>query len=54
MFTMIGLDHIALTVRDQQRSLAWYQLVLGMERQHEEAQGPDDPVFVCADNACVI
>jgi catechol 2,3-dioxygenase len=53
MFQISGLDHIALTVRDQKRSLEWYQRVLGMERQHEEAQGAEDPVFVCAGNACL-
>lgn len=53
MFHMIGLDHVALTVKDQKRSLQWYQQVLGMERQHEEAQGAGDPIFVCAGNACL-
>lgn len=53
MFQMISLDHIALTVRDQERSLAWYQQVLGMERRYEEAAGADDPVFACAGNACL-
>ena len=46
MFQMAGLDHIALTVRDQNISLEWYQRVLGMERRYEEAKGADDPVFV--------
>ena len=53
MFQMAGLDHIALTVRDQHISLEWYQRVLGMERRYEEANGADDPVFVCAGNACL-
>lgn len=53
MFQIIGLDHIALTVRDQERSLAWYQRVLGFERRYEEANGADDPVFVCAGNSCL-
>lgn len=53
MFHIAGLDHVALTVRDQRRSLEWYQRVLGMERQYEEARRTDDPVFVCAGNACL-
>ncbi len=53
MFHITGLDHIALTVRDQNISLEWYQRVLGMERRYEEANGADDPVFVCAGNACL-
>ena len=53
MFHLAGLDHVALTVSDQKRSLEWYQRVLGMERRYEEATGADDPVFVCAGNACL-
>lgn len=53
MFQIMSLDHIALTVSDQKRSLAWYQQVLGMERRHEEATGADDPAFACAGNACL-
>lgn len=53
MFQIMSLDHIALTVRDQERSLVWYQQVLGMEQRHEEATGADDPIFACAGNACL-
>lgn len=42
MFHLAGLDHVALTVRDQKRSLEWYQRVLGMERRYEEAKGSYD------------
>jgi catechol 2,3-dioxygenase-like lactoylglutathione lyase family enzyme len=30
-----GLDHIALAVRDVEKSVKWYREVLGLERQHE-------------------
>jgi catechol 2,3-dioxygenase-like lactoylglutathione lyase family enzyme len=53
MFQISSLDHIALTVSDQARSLEWYRRVLGMEQQHAEAKGVGDPVFVCAGNACL-
>ncbi len=45
MFTLDGMDHVALTVRDVARSAAWYQEVLGLERAHEDVWG-DIPVFV--------
>jgi catechol 2,3-dioxygenase-like lactoylglutathione lyase family enzyme len=37
-FTVDRLDHVVITVADVERSAAWYQRVLGMER---EAFGPD-------------
>ncbi len=43
----------ALTVKNQQQSLDWYQRVFGMERRYEEANGAVGPVFVCAGNACL-
>jgi catechol 2,3-dioxygenase-like lactoylglutathione lyase family enzyme len=39
MFRIEGIDHVALTVRDGRRSVAWYQNVLGLERRYEEAWG---------------
>jgi catechol 2,3-dioxygenase-like lactoylglutathione lyase family enzyme len=54
MFQIIGLDHIALPVRDQERSLEWYQRILGMERRYQEVwSGPQDPVMACAGNTCL-
>ena len=32
MFTLEGIDHVALAVRDVERSAAWYIDVLGFER----------------------
>ena len=34
-----GIDHVALTVRDIGRSIAWYQDVLGLERRYEAIWG---------------
>ncbi|MBA3650677.1 MAG: VOC family protein [Chthoniobacterales bacterium] len=31
-----GLDHIAISVRDVERSVQWYLDVLGLERQHAD------------------
>jgi|SRR5215467_13966672 len=54
MFHSTGLDHIALTVRERERSLEWYQRVLGMERRYQEAwNGPHDPLMVCAEDTCL-
>src|SRR5690242_19804025 len=39
MFKMQGLDHIAITVSDLERSVKWYQEVLGMERQYADVWG---------------
>ncbi len=40
-----ALDHIALTVSDLARSVAWYQSALGLQRVHAEVWG-DVPVFM--------
>lgn len=45
MFTIQGIDHVALAVRDVRRSAAWYQEVLGLERLYEDAWG-DVPAVV--------
>ena len=47
MLRVEGLDHVALTVRDIARSVAWYQDVLGLERRYEEVWG-DFPAVVGA------
>jgi catechol 2,3-dioxygenase-like lactoylglutathione lyase family enzyme len=46
------IDHVAITVGDVGRSLAWYRDVLGLERRHEEDWG-DVPTMVCAGETCV-
>lgn len=46
------IDHVAITVSDLARSLAWYRGVLGLERRHEEDWG-DVPTMVCAGETCV-
>jgi catechol 2,3-dioxygenase-like lactoylglutathione lyase family enzyme len=39
MFSVEGIDHIALTVRDVDCSVAWYRDVLGLERRYQDAWG---------------
>jgi len=36
MFQVEGIDHVAIAVRDLERSVAWYQEVLGLERRHAQ------------------
>ncbi len=45
MFELEGLDHIALAVRDVQRSAKWYVDVLGFERRYP-GMWEGVPVFV--------
>lgn len=40
-----GIDHVALAVRDVERSVQWYVHILGLERQHE-GMWNGSPVFV--------
>jgi len=47
MFVLRRIDHVALTVRDVERSIAWYRDVFGLERRHEEIWG-DYPVMMFA------
>ncbi|MEY2527597.1 MAG: hypothetical protein QOE73_2368 [Verrucomicrobiota bacterium] len=35
MFEHEGIDHVALSVRDIERSVQWYMEVLGFEKRHE-------------------
>jgi len=46
------IDHVAITVSDLARSLAWYSDVLGLERRFEDEWG-DVPTMVCAGETCV-
>lgn len=39
MFRLEGIDHVALLVRDVERSVQWYQDVLGLERLYQEVWG---------------
>ena len=38
-FTLDGIDHVALAVRDVELSARWYCDVLGLERRYQEAWG---------------
>lgn len=44
-FELERLDHVALTVTDVDRSIAWYRDVLGLEHVHEEEWGRQ-PAFL--------
>jgi catechol 2,3-dioxygenase-like lactoylglutathione lyase family enzyme len=35
MFELEGIDHVALSVRDVERSAQWYIEILGFERRHQ-------------------
>lgn len=39
MFQVQCLDHVALLVRDVERSAHWYQDVLGLDRQYQDVWG---------------
>jgi catechol 2,3-dioxygenase len=53
-FRSNGLDHVALVVADMQRSIAWYEDVLAMERRFADVwNGQGDPVVLCNGDACV-
>jgi catechol 2,3-dioxygenase-like lactoylglutathione lyase family enzyme len=52
MFVLEGIDHIALAVKDVDRSVAWYKEVLGLKRRHEEAWG-NYPAMVGIGKTCV-
>ncbi|HJZ89301.1 MAG TPA: VOC family protein [Gemmataceae bacterium] len=52
MFQLQGLDHVAIAVRDVERSAAWYQDVLGLERRHEAAWG-NSPAMVGAGTTAI-
>jgi catechol 2,3-dioxygenase-like lactoylglutathione lyase family enzyme len=52
VFTLQQIDHVALAVTDLEKSIAWYQDVLGLERRYREAWG-DCPAMLCAGSTCV-
>jgi catechol 2,3-dioxygenase-like lactoylglutathione lyase family enzyme len=47
-----AIDHVALSVRDVERSAQWYVDVLGFERQHGDVWG-NYPVFVGKNDAAI-
>ncbi len=47
MFRVRHIDHVALSVKDLEASVAWYRDVLGLERRHENVWGRL-PAMMCA------
>jgi catechol 2,3-dioxygenase-like lactoylglutathione lyase family enzyme len=52
MFELQGLDHVALAVRDVERSADWYVNVLGFERRYP-GMWEGVPVFVARDKTAI-
>jgi catechol 2,3-dioxygenase-like lactoylglutathione lyase family enzyme len=52
MFELEGLDHVALSVRDVERSADWYVDVLGFERRYQ-GMWNGVPVFVARDKTAI-
>ena len=48
------LDHIALTVRDVDRSIAWYAEVLGFERRHAGEWGDVPAMLFAGDDSIAL
>lgn len=47
-----AIDHVAISVRDLERSAQWYVDVLGLERQHDDVWN-GYPVFVGKNDAAI-
>jgi catechol 2,3-dioxygenase-like lactoylglutathione lyase family enzyme len=52
MFKIEALDHVALSVRDVERSARWYADVLGFKREHE-GMWDGVPIFVGNGDAAI-
>jgi len=52
MFKIEALDHVALSVRDIERSARWYADVLGFKREHE-GMWDGVPIFVGNGDAAI-
>jgi catechol-2,3-dioxygenase len=51
MAEVMKIDHVAMTVRDLDSSINWYQDVLKLERRFEEMW--EEPVMLCAGDTCL-
>ncbi len=47
-----GIDHVALSVRDVERSAQWYIDVLGFERKHQDVWG-GIPTFIAKGSTAI-
>ena len=51
-FSLDGLDHVSLNVRERATSISWYRDTLGLEQKNEPTRD-DWPVFMGEFGACV-
>jgi catechol 2,3-dioxygenase-like lactoylglutathione lyase family enzyme len=54
VFNVQHIDHVALTVRDVDRSIAWYHDVLGFEQRHQEVWGKIPSMMFAGDTAIAL
>lgn len=47
------IDHVAVYVRDAERSASWYEETLGLERRFTEELGPGAPILVGVGASCL-
>ncbi|MGH2574664.1 MAG: VOC family protein [Ignavibacteria bacterium] len=52
MIKVQHLDHVAITVKDLERSVKWYQDVLNLEQRYKD-EWEGVPIMMCAGDTCV-